>query len=140
MTFAELFESLPNGLYDADLRGLAMDYARGELVLDVDVGIGRMTGARQEIYRPARVTLGDVAFLTIDPPASGADLDAHTGIRIDAGPGAAKGAKLPEVPEGTAMAWVFLADLNRLLHFAARSASLAGAGPPQDRDQSPGRC
>ena len=131
--FADLLASLPNGLHDAQLRRLAMDYVRGELVLELDVWTGSMAATRREIYRPARVTLGAVAFLSIDPPGIREELDVHTSIRIDAGNGPAKDAQLPEAPSGTSIAWIFLADLNCFLHFAAGQASLAWTGPEEDR-------
>jgi hypothetical protein len=48
-----------------------------------------------------------------------------TGLRIDAGPGAARGASLPAVPEGCFLQWIFVSDWNRYIHVCGREAALA---------------
>lgn len=71
MTFAEIATSLPHGFHDAQLRRFEMDYVRRELTFDLDVWIGGMSADVRELYRPARLRLVNVAFLTIEPPHPG---------------------------------------------------------------------
>lgn len=63
MTFDEVAASLPNGFHDAELQRFEMDYVHRTLRFDLVVWIGSMDDSqRRELYRPARVTLDDVAF------------------------------------------------------------------------------
>ena len=127
MTFQEVAASLPNGFHDAELHGFGMDYVHRRLQFDLFVWIGDMdaSGGR-ELYRPARVTLDDVAFLVIEPPDSGYPwLDAGP-IRIDAGEGQPRqsSSALPNVPRSASISWMYLGELNRFLFFAAANAAL----------------
>jgi len=67
MTFEETAAALPNGFHDAELQHFEMDYVHRKLRFDLVVWIGDMDDSRRrELYRPARLTLDDVAFLVID--------------------------------------------------------------------------
>ena len=69
MTFEEVAASLPNGFHDAELQRFEMDYVHRTLRFDLAIWIGDMDDSRRrELYRPARLTLDDVAFLVIEPP------------------------------------------------------------------------
>ena len=69
MTFDEVAASLPNGIHDAELQRFEMDYVHRTLRFDLVIWIGNMDDSqRLELYRPARLTLDDVAFLVIEPP------------------------------------------------------------------------
>ena len=72
MTFEELARTLPNGFHDAELWRFEMDYGRRRLQFDLDLWIGDDGAGARELYRPARVTLDQVAFLVIEPPVWGA--------------------------------------------------------------------
>jgi hypothetical protein len=66
-----------------------MHYIQRRMQFDLVVWIGDMDDSvRRELYRPARLTVDDVAFLVIEPPDDGAGLALKGGpIRIDAGQG-----------------------------------------------------
>ena len=135
MTFQELAASLPNGFHDAELQRLEMDYVHRQLRFDLVVWIGDMdaSGGR-ELYRPARVTLDDVAFLVIEPPNTGYPwLDAGP-IRIDAGEGQPhqSSSALPSAPAGTSISWMYLEQLNRFLLFAAGNVAFEWTGPQEN--------
>jgi hypothetical protein len=69
MTFEEVAASGPNALHDAELQRFEMDYVHRTLRFDLVVWIGDMDDPRRrELYRPARLTLDDVAFPVIGPP------------------------------------------------------------------------
>ncbi len=135
MRFADLLDSLPNGLHDAQLRRFEMDYVRKELTFDLDVWIGDMNARVRELYRPARLTLENVAFLVIEPPHPDYPWDEPGEIRIDAGVGqpTQSSSKLPDAPDGASVAWMYLEDLNTFLVFATASASLDWTGPEYAR-------
>ena len=88
MTFEEIAASLPNGFHDAELQRFEMDYVHRTLRFDLVVWIGDMDDSRRrELYRPARLTLDDVAFLVIEPPDVNYPWLKAGRIRIDAGEG-----------------------------------------------------
>jgi hypothetical protein len=67
MTFDEVASSRPNGFHDAELQRFEMDNVHRTLRFDLVVWIGNMDDSRRrELYRPARLTVDDVAFLVIE--------------------------------------------------------------------------
>jgi hypothetical protein len=89
----------------------------------------------REMYRPARLTFDDVAFVVIEPPDTSYAWLKPGPVRIDAGEGQPKqsSSTLPETPEGTSLTWVYLGELNTFLLFAAGNVSLEWTGPDQNR-------
>ena len=136
MTFDEVAASLPNGFHDAELQRFEMDYVHRTLQFDVVVWIGNMDDpGRRELYRPARLTLDNVAFLVIEPPGTNYPWLRAGRIRIDAGTGQPhqSSSTLPVAPTETQTAWIYLEELNRFLLFSAKSASLEWTGPEVNR-------
>jgi len=71
VTFEQLERSLPNGLHDAELVGLQVDYAAREAVLTVNVDIGGSdddASQSSQNYRAARIRFFEIQFVVIDPP------------------------------------------------------------------------
>lgn len=112
-----------------------MDYVHRTLRFDLVVWIGNMDDSRRELYRPARLTLDDVAFLVIEPPDVNYPWLKAGRITIDAGEGQPpqSSSTLPAAPAGAQTAWMYLGDLNRFLLFCAGSASLEWTGPEENR-------
>jgi len=136
MTFLEIVESLPNGLHDAELHRFEMDYVRRNLQFEFDVWIGDMADREtRELYRSARLTLNDVAYLVIESPDANYPWREPGRIRVDAGEGqpSQSESSLPDAPVGTSIAWMYLGELNRFLLFAAGNASLEWTGPGVNR-------
>lgn len=142
MTFNELAYTLPNGFHDAELHRIEMDYLTRTLRLHLVVWIGDMDDPpRREAYRPALVTLKDVAYLIIEPP----DFEVRQqgeypwrergNIRIDAGEGPVSESNtiVPPAPEGTTANWMYIDDFNRYLFFAAGDSSLEWTGAEEIR-------
>jgi hypothetical protein len=136
MAFQELALSLPNGFHDAELRRFEMDYVHRRLEFELDVWIGDMGDDKsRELYRPCRLMVADVAYLVIEPPDSRYPWQERSSIRIDTGEGQPSQSEsyLPDSPEGTTITWMYLADLNRFLLFAAGDAELEWTGPEENR-------
>jgi hypothetical protein len=136
MTFKEVAASLPNGFHDAELQRFEMDYVHRTLRFDLVVWIGDMDDARRrELYRPAHLTLDDVAFLVIEPPDITYPWLNAGRIRIDSGEGQPpqSSSTLPVAPAGTRTTWIYLGELNRFLLFSAGNASLEWTGAEVDR-------
>jgi hypothetical protein len=136
MTFEETAAALPNGFHDAELQHFEMDYVHRKLRFDLVVWIGDMDDfRRRELYRPARLTLDDVAFLVIEPPDVNYPWLKAGRIRIDAGEGQPpqSSSTLPVAPAGTRTTWIYLEELSTFLLFSAGNASLEWTGPEVDR-------
>lgn len=136
MTFEELIDTLPNGLHDAELQQFEMDYVHRRLKFDLDIWIGRMgENEVRELYRPARLTIEKVALLVIEPPDANCPWSAAGPMWIDAGAGQPpqSESKLPDVPVGTSVSWMYFSEMNTFLLFAAGSATLDWTGPERNR-------
>ena len=127
MTLDELWRSLPNGLHDAELEGVQVDYARHEAALDVNVDVGAcetQAGHHEETYRPARIVFSGIQFIAIDPP----DVDdGYQGISlVDAGIGQPRTVpcKLPPLPGDCFLCWFFVVRWNSFIRIAARSVAI----------------
>ena len=127
MTFDDLERSLPNGLHDAELLRLRIDYAALEAVIDVSIDIGDSEAKESQddsSYRSARITFSGLQFVVIDPPDRFSD---RAGVsRIDAGTGQppTAPAKMPPLSEDSFLFWLFLSDSNNFIRIAARSTAL----------------
>jgi hypothetical protein len=138
MTLAELEQSLPNGLHDAELAGIQVNYAakRAVLSLNVDVeGRDDEFGADTEHYRAAQVRFEGLQFFVIDPPTI--DESASRLPTIDTGSGdppTSPGA-LPPIREGCSLCWVFVADWNSFIRISARDVILEWDADPPGRPE-----
>lgn len=107
-TLKEIEDSLPNGVHDARLEGLAMRCETGELALEV-----RLAGSGP--HTRARITLAGVHSAHFDVPG---DLLAALGDsrsrRMDAGPGFPAQARIapPVVPADHFQHWFFVEGWN----------------------------
>ena len=136
MTFQEAAASIPNGFHDAELLRFEMDYVHQKLQFDLVVWIGDMdVPRRRELYRSARLSLDDVAFLVIEPPDLTYPRLKAGPIRIDTVEGQPRqgATALPIAPAGTSTTWMYLGDLNGFLLFSAGNASLEWTGPEENR-------
>jgi hypothetical protein len=137
MTFQEAAASLPNEFHDAELLCFEMDYIRRKLHFDLVVWLGNMDDPQEgrEIYRPAHLTVDNVAFLVIEPPDAGYPWLEPGPIPIDAGEGQPRQSSsiLPGTPAGSHLTWMYLEELKRFLLFAGGDASLEWTGPEENR-------
>ena len=135
MTFEELARTLPNGFHDAELWRFEMDYGRRRLQFDLDLWIGDDGAGARELYRPARVTLDQVAFLVIEPPDIQYDWLTPGSIKIDVGGGRPSQSTsiVPQSPAGNSPSWMYLGEMNRFLLFSAGEATLDWTGLEENR-------
>jgi hypothetical protein len=70
MTFDQLEHTLPNGLHDAELLQINVNYAQRKLALTLDVWVGDLDGPveKREAYRKARIEIVGLQFFVIEPP------------------------------------------------------------------------
>jgi hypothetical protein len=123
MTFEELEHSLPNGLHDAELLAVQIDYRTQTTTLDLDIDTSAPTET-DVTYRRGRVTFADTQFLVLDSPHTSADFLGPS--RVDAGMGQPSTAPcvLPELHQGCFLCWLFVERSNSFIRIAARSVTL----------------
>jgi YD repeat-containing protein len=126
MTFEKLLQELPNGLHDAALLRLHVDWAAGTAQLDVLVEVGRVDEGSRKC---ARIVFSDLQFLAIDPPDVSQTGPGTTWI--DAGPGQPSTAPLeiPPLREGFFLCWVYASGWNSFIRIAARDVALEWGAP-----------
>jgi len=68
MTLKELENTLPNGLHDAEVRSIAVDYVQHKVALDLTVWVGRMEDPpeRREAYKEGRIEIFVLLFLMME--------------------------------------------------------------------------
>ena len=70
MTLEELEHTLPNGLHDAEIHGIAIDYAERRVTFDLAVWVGKMEDPpeRREAYKSGRIEVSGLLFIVMEPP------------------------------------------------------------------------
>lgn len=73
MTLEQIDESLPNGLHDAQIQEVAMNYERARLILRVQVHVGLFSQPYPECerYRSGEITFQKVLFYSVELPQAG---------------------------------------------------------------------
>ncbi|BGE87540.1 hypothetical protein Ms3S1_39760 [Methylosinus sp. 3S-1] len=136
MTLSDLALSLPNGLHDAKLKVVTVDYVSREakLLLDIWMGdIDAVSEAEREKYKQAEITLTGVIFWVCEPPCAGYPFFANGWLTIDLGAikSLAKppSTVLPPVPANAFVNWIFVQDWNAFIYVAAGDAKLKWLAP-----------
>jgi hypothetical protein len=120
LTLQELERSLPNGLHDAELVKVHVDYASQETVLELNLDVSK-DEKEEGKYRRARLTFSGVQFVSIDAPANENAVGVST---IDAGPGQPPTSPrpLPKIPKDCFLCWLFVVRWNSFIRIAAKTA------------------
>jgi hypothetical protein len=127
MTLDDIVNPLPWGLHDAYIENLAIDWLSQTLTLTARLAMSE----HQDLDQRARITVEGLVFCAIDPPeidpAHGYDPLTPEGLWINFGSGAANAEsakRLPQVPAGTFLNWMFVHSWNRFIHICGASAKL----------------
>ena len=126
----ELLRSLPNGLHDAELTAIAVDYARAEVIASVVVDLSDSDDPSSEgRTRNARLVFTGISLFVVDPP----EMDPRdqtparlTASWIDAATGQPETSPRPDLqaPEGGFLCWIYLSSLNGFIRVGARDVRL----------------
>lgn len=136
MTFEELVDTLPNGLHDAQVSSISIDYLKREANFTLDVWIGdsssRIEGVR-EAYRSGKLRLSGLLYCAIEPPDANYPYAEAKKLWVDAGDMESAvitpSVKLPgPLPEGAFACWFVVQDWNSFIYIAATGASLEWEG------------
>jgi hypothetical protein len=128
MTLEELENTLPNGLHDAEVRRISVDYEHRNLGIDVDIWVGKMTdpSEKREAYRKGRIEISGLLFLVMEPPDAGYPF-ANGDLRID-GCDLRKNLDrklLDSLPAEAFFRSFWVSEWNAFIHIAATEAQIS---------------
>lgn len=138
MTLHEIERDLPNGFHDAEVSQITVDFASRSAVLELELWVGSMdspSDGGRETYRPARLELRGLAYLTMDPPDPNYPYADPGAICVDL-------CKLddalqaPTARPGDFVSRFFVMDWNAFITASAREAELTWTADPYDRGEA----
>ncbi|MEK6280589.1 MAG: hypothetical protein AABN95_09580 [Acidobacteriota bacterium] len=128
MTLEEIEQSLPNGLHDAYITNIRLDYVKREARFDLEVSWDDPEKEEPESYRAATLSLSPFLYFIIEPPDSKYPFAHKEALWIDAGSdklNSVSTTQLPKpLPEGAFAYWFFVNNWNSFIHVAALDASI----------------
>jgi hypothetical protein len=129
MTLAELEKSLPNGLHDAELVGIQLDYSAQKAVLNVNIDVvDPDEGASRDVpYKAAQVLFFGVQFVAIDAPAGEDSYSRVSTIDTGSGQPSTAPCTLPPICKDCFLCWIFVTEWNSFIRISARSVALEWA-------------
>jgi hypothetical protein len=142
VTLEELEKTLPNGLHDAIVSRIAIDYEKRKLTMDVDVWVGDMDSNVHELreaYRPGHVLVDGLLFAVIEPPDAKYPFSNSVGLTID-GCDMRKNLSaelLSSLPADAFFRSLWVNEWNAFIHIGARNVELAWTGDASAQRQKP---
>ena len=128
MTLQELEDSLPNGLHDAEIQQIAIDYQKRTMIVDLSVFVGDVDAPmeKREAYREGTLVISGLQFAVIEPPDSRYPFATPGASRIDACDMTKKLdlGLLQSLPKGSFVRSLFVDDWNAFVHIAALGADI----------------
>jgi len=128
MTLEELENTLPNGLHDAEVQSLSVDYAHRSLALELMVWVGSMDDPPEgrEAYKTGRLEISGLVFLIMEPPDAKYPYRVESRLTVDiVDPGTGLDAELlASLPEGAFCHSFFVFQWNTCMHFAGKHAEM----------------
>ena len=131
MTLEELENSLPNGLHDAAISDIAIDYKAKQAKLKLEVWVGDLDSEEDEIreaYRKGELILSGLVYFVIEPPDPTYKYNAEDAITVGAGSAKDKikaSVQLPQdLPSDVFAYWFFVHEWNSFIHVAAKDTKL----------------
>jgi hypothetical protein len=128
MKLRELEDRLPNGLRDAEVRGIHVDYERHRLTLDVDVWVGTMDAPpeEREAYKSGQLDISGLIFLVMEPPDAKYPYRISSEITIDSvdEEKSVPGELLRSVPAGAFCHSFFVFEWNTCMYFAGTNVEM----------------
>jgi hypothetical protein len=133
VTIHQLIESLPNGLHDAEIHRLSIDYTARTIECEVDIWIEdeRIPGSDIDFTRSARLIFADMEYCVIEPPDPRYPYDSGQPLMVDVADIDRADNPYPEArAEGAFRCRLFVNEWNSFLTICARTADLAWLGDP----------
>ena len=129
MTYQEIEDQLPNGLHDAGLLSINLDFMRAVCNMELSLLVGLPSGLTEEekyARRSASIVFKGLHSFIMEPHED--ELNDPEGLFIVAGPLPDEKVTPPpsfnSLPSGVFALWIFLNDNNSFIYLAAREAEL----------------
>jgi len=128
MTLEELENTLPNGLHDAEVQRLDVDYAQRKVTFELAVWVGDMGDPpeKREAYKSGRLEITGLIFLVMEPPDPRYPFRISSKLTID-GTDARKSLDvelLATLPADSFFRSLWVNQWNACLHVAAKHAEM----------------
>jgi hypothetical protein len=128
VTILEIEQSLPNGLHDAEVRKIEIDYGHRKATFDLAVWVGDMDDPpeRREAYKNGRLNVSGLLFMVMEAPDARYPYKNSTDLNID-GCDMSKGIDkdlLDSLPTEAFVRSFFVNDWNSFIHIAATNAEI----------------
>ena len=128
MTIEDVEKSLPNGLHDAEIHSLVIDYRRRSLTAELKVWMGNLGGPPEthEDYRAGQIKIDGLVFLVMEPPDVRYALRGSTKLTVDACDRRQNldVELLKCLPEKSFFRSLYVREWNAFIHFAGTEAHL----------------
>lgn len=128
MNLEELENTLPNGLHDAEVQRITVDYRLRVVTLEVAVWVGQMDDPpeRREAYKNGRVEISGLLFAVMEPPNPTYPFS-NAQLTID---GCDMQKNLPSelvksLPAGAFLRSLWVNEWNAFIHIAAKDAQIS---------------
>jgi hypothetical protein len=128
MTLEEIEQSLPNGLHDAQIVSIALDYVRREAKFELEILLSDGEKEEADSYQAATLTFSRFVYCVIEAPDSKYPYQVGKELWVNAGSHKSShvsSIQLPDPPEGAFTMWFFVNDWNSFIHVAAFDAEIA---------------
>jgi hypothetical protein len=132
MTPDDILAQLPNGMHDASISAMHVEFGARRVTLDLEFWVGDLDSEDEqarEAHRFGRLVLDGVEAMVVDPPDpadKGSRFSPEEGIDVHGEFGTCPGD--PPVPDdGKARLWFFVENWNRWMRFTARECALVWA-------------
>ncbi|MBZ5547135.1 MAG: hypothetical protein LAO22_04095 [Acidobacteriia bacterium] len=133
MTLEELEDSLPNGLHDAEIQRICIDYQQRTVTIDMAVFVGDVDAPleKREAYRDGSLVISGLQFATIEPPDARYPFSTPGASRVDACDMTKNldPSLLQVLPEGSFVRSFFVDDWNAFVHIAGSGAEIQWKAP-----------
>lgn len=132
MSPADILAQLPNGMHDASITDMRVEFGRRTVILDMQFWVGDLDAdeeAKREAYRVGRLVLTGVVATRIDPPDPadrGSCFSLDEGIDVHGEFGTYPG-ELPAPDDGLVRLWFYVENWNARMTFTARECSVEWA-------------
>jgi hypothetical protein len=140
MTLEDIENSLPNGLHDAGLRRLVIDYAQRTLTAEVSVCVDNLTGPdeRRDEYKPGQIEITGLIFVIMEPPDARYPFSNSTKLTID---GCDQRQNLnvellESLPKKSFFRSLWVGEWNAFIHVAGTAARFSWVDKPSDVEEA----
>jgi hypothetical protein len=128
MTLEELENTFPNGLHDAEVQRVVVDYAHQKVTFDVAVFVGNVDDPpeKREAYKSGRLDITGLIFLVMEPPDPRYPYRISSKLTIDATDSrkALDADLLASLPSDAFFRTFWVSQWNACMHFAGKHAEI----------------